>query len=554
LKLDLVQNAIPVGGFVARETAIPFPTLVGLAFGPLSGFAFSPEQLISWEMIDSKCRLTIHHINTFFVNRGDWDAAGRWLRISTFQGGHRVVLFETQSIFTDGSDVIPLYRGHQLYDRIDTGELLSSATAAADRVVAGCAEDGTLDLGIHEWVTIVDGINGMLQVAQAGMAMMALYRQTGSEEYLRCARRFADRLAGAIATYGPSRRSGCIVQSEYRDLDPNRIEQPRPIIALDTNALAICLFLEIDSAVSEAPFSRHIALLARYLVGQAIQPGGDFVVERAYPSMRLIPRTDVRCSALATLALVRLYEHFKRPAFLEAAGKSVDYLLTTKVEKQEMGDLPLEPALMDALDAYYTFERQDRVVLQVQRLALAAVAARVEEPDFSDMFGSPRQVRSATAAADHTRLLATATRILRDSGREEAALEILGEMWPGVVFQLQARVLPPTAMYLGAPGRTTGLFRDHLRGFGFDLRGQAAQIRSLLAARAELERAGMSEFPRPATLVERLTAARSLCNRFPRVLAPEMALPDTAGGSGPEPARRRPSLGPGPVIRPVPKR
>jgi hypothetical protein len=178
---------------------------------------------------------------------------------------------------------------------------------------------------------------------------------------------------------------------------------------------------------------------------------------------------------------------------------------------------------MEALDRLFTFTRDASLKEPVGRLALAAVLDQSRTVDFPDGYGAVADRPSALPAADRSRLIATGARLLHDMGQTEGIDDLLGDARPFVLFQLQTRITPPTAMYLPEPGSYLGLFRDHVLDVGFELRGQAGEILSLLSLVRVLECRGRNNLPEELGVQKSLGEARELARRWPRYLTPALA-------------------------------
>ncbi len=576
LKIDVVQFVLESAGFRVRESPLPAPSFVGLAFGPRSGFAFLPEQLVAREMTDSRRRLTIHYINEQFAREKRWQELGRWSAISSQPGAQKVCFFETLSFFTDGERVIPLFRGHRLYTDPRADELLEAARDAGGFLVRHSSRNRLLDVTLHEWRAGVEDDITPEDYAATVLALVRLFRTTDDKPYLRCAERFGERLLDFLQPWGSGKRVlGIVEKRSARDV--LRDGKLGDVAVLRTNALSVIALLELGQALGPdrgGPFLRVAPGLARHLLRQ-IQPGGEMIRARRYPSGIIEPVVGAVDSALGAEAFLMLYEHTRERVFLEHATAVMENLLQRYVGKAEMETLPRDPWLLEAIDRFYTFSHNRDWIRQAERIAAAILADQVRNTELletdprrriplppgggiPDLYGSVIDFPSLTAAADRSRALAIAARLLRDSGRRDAAIELLAETKPGVLFQLQARMLPETRMYMQDPPAYEGAFRDHLRDFGFDLRIQASQALSLLELHRALGRLGAERFPRIERVEQTLLATRRRLTRFPHVLSAELlpaaTTPPISVNPGPNPGRPAPAPDRLIPLRPVPKR
>jgi hypothetical protein len=539
LKLDVVQRGEAVTNFSPRQSRLPLPSLLGLAFGPAAGFEFLPEHLISWDMVDPTSQMSIHYITERVIGQEyarylpeseRLPALSRWTALTSHLGGQKACLFEPQSYFFDGSTCTPLFRGHPLGTEVAVAELRQSATAAGDRLVEYCTEQGLFECPLPEWELGQPKDAEPRDQAEAILALVRLHQATGEERYLAAAQRAGTCLAAAVVPYGGSPRAGCLPEIETVSAAP-RVEAQARLTLTATNALAVTALCELSSAAKTQAYHPVLAMLAQHLVLQ-LQPDASVVQARQFPSQQLHPLVESESAATTLLAFMALYESVAREVFLTHAVNVASWLRRTALAAEEMDGLPRDVWLMEALDRLYTFTRDEGLKEPVGRLALAASLDQSREVDYPDAYGAVSGHISALPAADRSRLIAIGARLLHDLGQPEISENLLGEARPYVLFQLQTRITPPVAMYLPEPHRYLGLFRDHVLDYGFELRGQAAQILSLLALARVLEQLGRNTLPADIAVDKGLVEARNLLSRWPRYLTPRvaaLAAQETAG-------------------------
>lgn len=577
LKIDVVQTALPAGGFVTRDTPVPLPSLIGIAFGPVSGFAFLPEQLVAGDMTDSQHRLTVHYISEQLARQKRWQDVGRWTAIVSHKGGQRVCFFETLSFLTDGAAVLPLFRGHRMFSTITLKDMENAAREGGDFLVAACSEERPLRVKLPEWRAGLDDEISPREFAAGAIALLRLSGWLQDGRYRQCAARYLDHVLSRSRATAPGGSVRCVVERvpEHEAMAKGLIGE---VAYLETNALAVLALLEFlkcapDDAAADA-FRPAVAPLARYLL-QQIQPGGEMVRARQYPDGRLVPEIDVTAAALAGAAFTGLYEFTGESTFLDRATLVMENLKKHHLDETPMEALPREPWLMAAIDRYFTFNHDRSWLEAVERMALAAAADQVRNTELAesdprrrtpllqgsllpDLFGSVPDYPSLTASAERTRLLAIAARLLRDARGAETGLAMLTEATPAVLFQMQAQMLPEVRMYLEKPEAYRGLFRDHLRDFGFGLGTQARQLLSLAELAMEMQAQGIDELPIDAQVGIAMKATRRRISEFPRTLT-EALLPAGTVPLAPNFQPRLPESGnnglqPAVPVRPVPKR
>lgn len=539
LKVDIVQQGQAVANFSPRQSHLPLPSLIGLSFGPVAGFDFLPEQLMAWEMVDPSGQLAVHAISERVLGQevGRYRSAterlqdlGRWTAITSFTGGQRVCLFETRSFMHDGTQAWPLFRGHRLYGNATADDLRAMALETGNRLLEMCGPTGLFASALPEWELGKTPGAMPRDYALAILALVRLHQATGEAAYLKAAERAAPRLAAAVRPYGRTPVAGCL--PEMQDIAASRgVVAQAQITSTLTNALAVVALCELSEPLHTESFHPVLAVLAQHLILQ-LQPDGTVVSAREFPTLDLCPELGGEASGAVLLAMASLYGCVAREVFLGHAQAVAGGLQRHRLQPAEMDELPRDVWLLEGLDRLFTFSRDESLVASAERLALAALLDQSRDVAFPDGYGAVAGELSALPAADRSRLLAVAARLLRDRGRSEAASTLLAEVRPYVLFQLQSRLTPAEALYLATPTAYLGLFRDHVLDIGLELRGQATQILSLLALSGELQRHGLSAFPADLAVDRTLAAARAQADGATRFLTPGLAAGAAMEGPG----------------------
>jgi hypothetical protein len=539
LKLDIVQHGEAVTNFSPRTSRLPLPSLVGLTFGPGAGFEFLPEQLVAWEMVNPLNEINVNYISErvlgeehgrYLSEPERLAEIGRWAALSNYAGGQKVCLFEAQSYFQDGSGCIPLFRGHPLYSNVSVEELRGAATAAGDRLVEYGTDRGLFACSLPEWELGKPQEPEPRDYAVAVLALVRLQQLTGEARYLKTAERAVSCIAAGVQPYGGTPRAGCLPELERVGTKAGVDAQARLTLTA-TNALAAVALCEFSAAAKTERYHGALAMLAQHLVLQ-LEPDGAVVEAREFPSQRVAAVPGNEATAAALLAFASLYETVAREVFLTHAKSIATGLRKRSLDAAAMDNLPRDAWLMEALDRLFTFTRDASLKEPVGRLALAAVLDQSRSVDFADGYGAVADRPSALPAADRSRLIAVGARLLHDMGQTEGIDDLLGDARPFVLFQMQTRMTPPTAMYLPEPGRYLGLFRDHVLDVGFELRGQAAEILSLLSLVRALECVGRQNLPEDLAVQKSLAEARALATRWPRYLTPRLAASAAQAAAG----------------------
>jgi hypothetical protein len=165
---------------------------------------------------------------------------------------------------------------------------------------------------------------------------------------------------------------------------------------------------------------------------------------------------------------------------------------------------------------------------EMNRLSIAADAARDARPILADHYGIVKDLPSMTAAAEHTWILSALAERFARRGEPDRAKAMFHSALPYLVFQMQGRMDFATASALARPIYYVNFFRDHLEDFGFDLNGQTTQILSLLRLRQIVKEHFGGEIPQDeAEKVNReIKALREMADVHPSVLLTDLLVND----------------------------
>lgn len=589
LKVDVVQSAAMVPpadrsreqsaaeeerlaeiGYLTRESVLPLPSLLGIAFSPSSQFAILPDQLLGMDMLDPMNRLLADPYSAWLEREGRTAEMGTWNLVATLPVPQRICLFETQAWFTEnGQDVAPLYRGHRLYEDVGREEILGLVGTTARRLAGLVDGEGREAPPFARWIGPEDGAIEPFDAALTALALArAAHLVPDNETALAAAERLARSLVARLQPVGGGSQGLCLVEEDGKRDERGHLDATWHTVRLGTNALCVLALCALAEHGDAERFDAPLAGLARYILDQR-QADGVFVAQRLWPGGKLAEVLDQTASALAVCALQAIYEKTELPAFRVAAVEGFEALLPL-IAAKPMDELDQDEWFLRAADRGFTYSWDERYIQQAQRVALAAVSEQVREPLFADYFGNVPGRPSATAAATRTGLIAVAARLVHDGGRRAAARQMMLEARPSVLAQLQGRITAPEAMYLDEPRAYLGFFRDHVQGFGFDLQCQYGQLLSLIELAKTMEHLRLEGLRDDNSSVsrqvdEQLRAARRLAERYPHVLGvfdgklarhhiamPERSLEERDGS--PILPRAVPPRRGEPAIRPVPPR
>ena len=530
MRLDIVQAALPVTGFSVEHSRLALTSLVGLAFGPQLGFAFTPEQLTGRCLLEPTRHLAKQQIGNLISETYNWNALKAWQQISGIDSGYRVCLFETDSYYCDGHTTVRLFRGHPIAKAVTAAECLEAATRGAAKITAALhPRTGVVQMPFPEWVSsAAQGVEALDVQAELAYALARLAHLAGDRNLTAAAELAMKPVLAAGQRFGQKKDMGAIVETE--ELPPESPLAPRPVAHLRTNALACLALAELEQATGEPRHRNTIIALADQLKRQAL-PGGGFMFTALHPSGQLVDNSSLslhgkaEAEALATLALLRVGNLATRSDLLTMADQNLEYLLLARVSKIPLENLPNTPWLVEALSQHVL--RNLDFSSQMARLGFAASVDVETAPLYPDMYGAVQHWPSATVAAERSWLLARLSQWFRAGGEAKKAADFMAAAAPPLIFQMQARMVPAGSSGLPRPGRYVDFFRDHLEDFGFDLSGQATQIISLTNLYQELKDGYGGDFPGLDKITAQLIAAQEGIGRHPLVLSPELVRTQT---------------------------
>lgn len=532
LRLDVVQLAKPVFGFSVENSRIALTSLVGIAFGPQEGFAFTPDTITGRCLLDDSRHIAKQQVVNFISETHNWPAIKLWLRNSAVDTGHRICLFETDSFYADGNCAVRLYRGHRLYDvPPDADACLAMATACANALARQVNADGSFALPFPAWESsaVSVGESGGERpdaVAEFIIALSRLAIATSDKSHVATATRCLKALLPHIKPIGRGGRAFAF--SEKEELPEGSPAVPRDVSMLRTNALVCLALLELKAAGGEVDggLANIATRLALHIKSQAA-PGGGFYVGVMLPTGKIITEdercrfTQVEDASIAALALVKAAKLalVKDVDFMPTVRNTLNELFVRELVKNPMESISLSPWLIEALS--YAGRADKDFVLQLVKAGYAAAAATDESPLYPDYFGAVKRFPGCTLSAERSWFIGNLTRWLRENEKKTWAAEQLQAAMPILLFQTQAWLDTPASSILPTPALYRNFFRDNLEDYGFDLSGQVAQIISLVTIATELKAAGTPDISK---MLARLKSARAATDTHPGPLTINLVL------------------------------
>ncbi len=527
LRLDIVQNALPINDFSIRRSRIQLTSLNGLAFRPGDGFAFTAEQMMGRYLITPERFLNERQISDFIAESVNWDALRTWLRMANSEQEGRICLFEYDSYFASPASVKRLFRGHPIQTGAGDLKPLDLAVKTGQRLLQNLEEDGTLRSFFPEWQTSRhDGREFLSCRAELAIAFARLGKTSGRKDFTEAARKVAKGLLKTSQDSKSGKPYRYVIEDEELSAE-EKLQDPRLLINLHTNAL-VCLAL-LESGLPEE--NDEFCLIARDLVAwltRQQQRDGSFVNLLVYPDMRppleefFSDEAKMETAALAALSIAGYARLDKdnQAVLLQRHKLALNNLLLKLEAEKDLRTLPLSPWLVELLCGNEA--PAPEYIMQSGRLAIAAGLDVDRSPAFPDLFGVPRNLPSMTLAAEHTWILTAIGDWLFRLGESKTAYAFLSDAWPVWIFQQQGIIEEASAASLPRPNLYYQLFRDHLEDFGFDLNGQTTQILSMLTIDRCLQNIDGRNFPKQPADLEAWQKAWQMIDQHPFCLDPAL--------------------------------
>jgi hypothetical protein len=527
LRLDIVQNALPINDFSIRRSRIQLTSLNGIAFRPSEGFAFTAEQMMGRYLITQERFLNERQVGDFIAETTNWDALKTWLKMANSEQEGRVCLFEYDSYFVSPSSSKRLFRGHPMQTGAGDIRPLELATKAGKRILQNLDDDGTLRNFFPEWQpSRHDGREFLSCRAELAIAFARLGKDTGEKAFSDAARKVVKDLLKSSQGSKDGKSYRYVLEAEDLSVE-EKLQDPRLLINMHTNAL-VCLALLESGLPAE---SDEYLLIARDLVAwltRQQQRDGSFVCMLVHPTMQrpledfFSDEAKMETAALAALAIAEYarLDKSSEAVLRQRHALALDNLLAKLQAENDLRSLPLSPWLAELLCGKE--QPSPEYIMQNGRLAIAAGLDIDRAPAFPDLFGVPRNLPSMTVAAEHTWILAVISEWLFRQGEKNPAHDFLSDAWPLWVFQQQAIMEEASAAPLPRPNLYYHLMRDHLEDFGFDLNGQTTQILSMLNIDRCLQNIAGQNFPKQPADLEAWQKAWQMIDHHPFCLDPAL--------------------------------
>ena len=422
-------------------------SLYGVAFARKWGIALLPDVLVARGLVRDNGVLDTRRTSEHLQDKAAKDA----FREVCLELKPTLFRFSAISLFSDGRQVVPLYRGHRLMEPLSAERLLACATLAGEYLVRSTGADGRFAYVYDAGRDSVPDKYNILRHAGTTYAMLELYEVTRSEPLRDAATRAIAHLL-KHARPGPDDPKGtlCIVEGGEAKLGGN--------------ALAIIALARHARVTGDRGQLATMAKLARW-IEQAQGDDGRFRIHKQnFPSGKVGRFRSQYYPGEAILALVRLSALDGNGKWLDVAERAAHYLIEVRDKDKPRRELPHDHWLLYGLNELYRARPKARYLDHAMTIAGVIVEAQMRRPKYPDWdwAGGFYQPPRSTPAAVRSEGLCAAYRLARDFGRETEARRFRVAAELATALQLKTQVRPESAMFLTKPQRAMGGFR---RGF-----------------------------------------------------------------------------------------
>jgi|GEM_PF-286241 hypothetical protein len=444
IKLDIVQDVIPIAHQTFQQPLMHDRSLYGIAFAGDSEIAFLPEELVSHTLIDRKGRIRSKKIDRYLRQRHTIDNA--WSNLSVKQ---RIFRFTTTGFFAGDERIHRLYRGHRIFNHINGDQLLSAASRGGNYLIRATGPDGRFDYIYYPHTDRVPAKYNLIRHAGTIYAMVELYEITQDQSLLQAIERAMGYLLKQIKTCSLGGETvSCVIEKDYVKLGGNALA-----------AVALAKYTEVTQDRKHVP---ALLKLGRW-IQHAQASTGEFIVQKQrYSDGRIIDIDSQYYPGEALLAMVRIHRLVPRTDWLDTAEKGARFLIRVRDHGVPDTSLTHDHWLLYALNELYRHRPDPLYLAHAFRIAGAILRSQNRNPEYPDWLGSYYKPPRSTPTATRSEGLSAAYRLANDYGSKSEAEKILDAIQLGIAFQLQTQTDPESALYFKNPQRASGGFKRSL--------------------------------------------------------------------------------------------
>ncbi|ODS31477.1 MAG: hypothetical protein SCARUB_03408 [Candidatus Scalindua rubra] len=383
-KLDIVQDVYKMDN-VELDKPLKFErSLQGMAFDRESGIAFLPEEMMAYTLVNSKQKIRMNNIEKYLN--------GRSIHAEQFQRFRHldkasIYRFTTMGVFSDGKEVISLYRGHRLYKQLSKEDLLSAARRGGQYLTLAVSADGKF---VYRYLPKIDHVPkkyNILRHAGTVYSMLELYEITGKAELLKAACRAIEYLLLSVKPCLSGKQNmACIVEKGYAKLGGNAL-----------TAIALAKYTEVTHDRQYMPI---LLRLGRWIQSAQRESGEFYMQKQSYPDGEVTDFISQYYPGEALLAMTRIYALDPHDDWLDVAEKGTQYLINNRDYGLPLSELIHDHWLLYALNELYRYRPNPLYLEHALQIAHSIMQSQNREPVYPDWRGSyyrpPRSTPTAT--------------------------------------------------------------------------------------------------------------------------------------------------------------
>lgn len=451
LRLDVVQEVHRLDEITDETLTHPLDR-----DGSLWGLGTTSDHgmvLLGIEIMRDKLMTGGNALNPFtlqeFLRQRPWRAKADGF--SAQRNDHAKVRFQfrTAATFTDGREVVELYRGHRLAGPLTPAGLLARAQLAGEYLTRMVKPSGRF---VYHYYPATNGEKRAYNLPRhAGTiyAMMQLYEVTGEKELLAAAQRALKFLLAHVhPAKGTVRKRAVVVEDN--------------VVKLGGVGLAGIAIAQYVRASNDRQPLDTLVQLGRWI--QSVQDPDTGELHTHYmtwPNGRRLNKKMAYYPGEAILALMRLHELDPKGGWLESARAAADW----QVKSQQGQDYWADHWLLYALNEIHAATGSEPLAKHALAMATEAIVEqqrRRAEGDRRDWVGSFYVPPRITPTATRMEGLAAAWFLARRQERDDLTEPYRETLLRGAGFILQGQVMPEQAMFHARPAVSLGGFTASL--------------------------------------------------------------------------------------------
>jgi len=411
--------------------------LYGIAGSKGSKIAFLPEELLYSALINENETFQPDDI----INKYIFSSLAKSMNDDRY-------FFTTIGFFTDNIKIIPLYRGHRMFDQIEPEDLLFSMVQSGKYLTSAIDSRGKFNYIYLPQNDAIPTNYNILRHCGTTYSLLELYELTRDENVLNTAKLAIDYLMNFVKPYLIENienfETACIVEND--------------IIKLGGNGLALVGLSKYTEITKDDKYLSLMSKLAKWITLVQSKDGSFFIHKQNYSNKMIFNWKSGYYPGESILGLLRLYKLDNNSEWLEASNKAAQYIIE---------NMPVENHdhwLLYALNDLHFFSPKEIYIEHSLKIVDDIINSQINQSNYPDTLGCFNNINT-TPAATRVEGLISAYKLCRDNRREDKLSGILNSIELSVKFQMQAQFRAENAMYFDKPELIQGAFYKNLLDF-----------------------------------------------------------------------------------------